>query len=759
MLKLDKQIRVVGNGDSRRAVLANPIRQRAIGAKAKETSSIYGGNMFGAGRNSMVMDVLPQGGVLWDTMLGNLIGDSELPNMRFYRDIYHYDPVAGSMVDLMSTMPFSDYTLVGSTKERIKVFEQAIEQLNLKAIFPEISIDYMVTGAHVSTLMYSSEKHRFVDMMPWRNEDCTIDLTPMACTDPIIHVNPSREYQHLISSADGYKILKKNGMNNNQLEALRNNNIELDPLTTLWIPRKTFSTDMRGTSAFKRILPIYLIEKTLYRGTLVEAGRRQRALLHVAIGDDTWEPTPEEMQAVTSLFMQADLDPLGPVIATRQGITPSEMRCLAGDTLISTEQGLKRIDELVEGDFTKQTSVPVKFKVKGLDGTFKPVSEWHYQGKKPTIEITTRHGSKITCTKNHKFLVLGENGELDLVPAYKLNSDSMLCLEKNDVPEYGKTATHSNLLEVVQARFNFDSIVEIKDAGIQKTYDLSMSDTKLPLFIANGIVTKNSGGDFWKYTDIIDTTNSLKMKALGVSEAFLSSDAAYGAMDVSLSVFVENLRTYRDALTYKVFTSKIFPLIAAINKYYKEDKDRAVNPSELADLRLNSQQILNDTTRFDIPAVHWRKALRPEADTQYLEVLGSMKDKGVPIPLSMIAMSGGLNMDALIQGLEEDKENQRRIEAILGPQTEGEENQLASTLRHALKMQARSPMSREFSTEYMTETPTGKPRYVYRQKIARDKAYDALAKAVRSLAAEGEHGIERCLKQVRERLGRIPSIG
>jgi hypothetical protein len=608
---MNKQVRIIEQAGRQRAILSNPIRQRTVGAKARteQANITSGGTMFGSGRNGMVVDVLPQGGVLWDTMLGNLIGENELASMRFYRDIYHHDPVAGSMVDLMSSMPFSDFNLIGCKDEKtLAVYEQAIEQLNIKSVMPEISIDYMVTGAHVSTLIYNAKLHRFIDMTPWRNEDCTVDLVPMLSVDPSIKVNPSRDFQHYMMRDRGPEVLRKNGVRENSIRSLAMRAIDLDPLTTLWVPRKTFTTDFRGTSIYKRILPIYLIEKTLYRGTLIEAGRRQRALLHVAMGDDTWEPTPEEMQAVTSLFMQADLDPLGPVIATRQGIAPTEMR---------------------------------------------------------------------------------------------------------------------------------------------------------------------QGGDFWKYTDIVDTTNSLKMRALGISEAFLSSDSTYAGMDVSLSVFVENLRTYRDMLTYKIFTSKMFTLIGEINKFYKSPNETPVNSFEKADfaegLSVNLQRKMNNSTMYDIPTVHWRKALRPEADTQYLDVLGSLKDKGLPIPLSMLAMSGGINIDALLKDLRDDVKTRKAIDDIMkesgqtppGQEQEGQPGEYSSVeqqIRHLMGRQKRGVLSREFQTEYSTETPTGKRQYVYRQNIARDKAYDLLAKSVKELAKEGEHGITKRLQQVKDRLGRIPSI-
>jgi hypothetical protein len=55
-------------------------------------------------------------------------------------------------------------------------------------------------------------------------------------------------------------------------------------------------------------------------GTLLESIKRQRAIMHITVGDVDWEPTEDDLDYVTELFTNADADPLGAVIATRAGI-------------------------------------------------------------------------------------------------------------------------------------------------------------------------------------------------------------------------------------------------------------------------------------------------------------------------------------------------------------------------------------------------------------------------------------------------------
>jgi hypothetical protein len=46
----------------------------------------------------------------------------------------------------------------------------------------------------------------------------------------------------------------------------------------------------------------------MYRGTLIEANRRQRAMSHIQAGDDLWTPTSEELMSLVQQFQSAEQD-------------------------------------------------------------------------------------------------------------------------------------------------------------------------------------------------------------------------------------------------------------------------------------------------------------------------------------------------------------------------------------------------------------------------------------------------------------------
>lgn len=333
-----------------------------------------------------------------------------------YKDIYYYDHVCGAACDLMSSLPFSDFTLGGLTEEEERPFMESMERLNFKALFPELSVDYLVTGNFIATLLFDPDRKVFVDLIPQNFKYIDIENIPLYGFDPIITVDfPKEVVQFFNSNHPRVKtIIRSYG--NTFVSKIKAGKLELDPISTIYLPRKTM-TSSEGISFLRRILPIYFLEKNIFRGTLMESITRQRAILHVQAGTPEWEPTDEDLQYLSELFIGANADPVGSVVVTRDGIMPSEIRCLSGSTRISTSKGLMRIDQMVPHDPRKLkpgTRFDTPLLVKNHFGEFQQVDSWWYQGKKPTSTLVTSSGTRLACTSNHKFLTVSD-GKLDLV--------------------------------------------------------------------------------------------------------------------------------------------------------------------------------------------------------------------------------------------------------------------------------------------------------------------------------------------------------
>lgn len=531
--------------------------------------------------------------------------DRQLFNV--YRDMYHFDPICGSYVDLFSTLPFSDVSFSGAKDSVLEPYYEVNERLSLTTSMPNITTDIQVTGAFVGSMIYNKDRKKFIDLMTHRYDNIDVTPLPFISQDPMFELRIP-QYVKTAFAKEGKRIdaLKKE-LGSGFVDKLMNDTtMELDPIGTIYIPRKTFSFG-EGISVLRRVLPIWLIEKNLYRGTLIESGRRQRGILHAQLGDgDQWEPSQEEMDFMTDLLLSADSDPIGSIITTRLGVNISEFR---------------------------------------------------------------------------------------------------------------------------------------------------------------------QGGDFWKITDIWDQTAQFKMRAMGISEAFLSGEANYDSGAAGLTIFVEAMRAFRDHLTRKVYYEKVFPLISMMNGLAVQRNGKIIKKNNLMEGGLTEIMYkLNDGSKLFIPNVHWSKQLRPDVDQAMMENLRAMTELGVPVPLRAIAAAGGYNFDQILMDQDEDLAMRRKlmayrkrmseIDAEFAPPEPGAggedsfssvsstsgDRDLQRRRRHiagiglssaVLGGEKRKLLNRDFGerSEIFELSKTGKKKHVFRQSVANSRANDQIWKAAKNYEA------------------------
>ena len=262
-------------------------------------------------------------------MSGLLPATPDLPDSTalayFYRDIYLHDNVGGSCVDIQSTFPFSDWELRGLTDKDTDVFNTALERLNIRDMLPQIALSYMVDGFYAGSLVFDPKAKNFMDVLTHDAMQCSVTGSPFNNMDPKIHVTVSSEAASFVNNPSDYGAKYLATMPQSFVNLLKEGSFVLDPLTTLYVARRGL-TDRPYQSYLHRLLPMYLIEKAMFRGTLTEAQRRQRAMTHVTAGDDLWTPTSDELGAVVQNFMDAERDPMGGWIATRNAVQAQDIR-------------------------------------------------------------------------------------------------------------------------------------------------------------------------------------------------------------------------------------------------------------------------------------------------------------------------------------------------------------------------------------------------------------------------------------------------
>ena len=493
-------------------------------------SSSGGGNSEPA---TIVSDVVSRNS-LADVMVGitprNQPEKHNTTLCNIFRDMHRFDATSGSAIDLLSTMPFSDFALTGMKDEKMaRPFYESVENMRCSVLLPNISINYHVLGGVVLSTKWDESKKIFRGVTSHDLDNCNFQEVPVFGIDPSITVNLSSTMIKSLENPeilDRYKelipddIMKFVEENKGSSSSGRGDNkgVTLNPDRTIFIPRRGFMEDYSGVSLLQRALPAWLYEKALIRGTVDQVYKRQRSTTHITVAPtEEMVVTQDELNRVAQMFVNAELDPLGSIVATRDGISVNEVR---------------------------------------------------------------------------------------------------------------------------------------------------------------------RGDDFWRWDQNFDTIEKIKLRALGISESFITGDANYSTMEQSLSVFMEGVRDYRNRITREIFYEKIFPTISnawgftrkkyggtsrelakSSGLYINERNELIVNISSQYPTTAETALDLKDISASDyvIPQLQWHKRLMPEADDAYLAVLSTLEEKGVPVSIRHWIASGGMSVESLMDGLDEDLETRTKI--------------------------------------------------------------------------------------------------
>ena len=256
---------------------------------------------------------------------------------RIYRDIYYHDSVCGSIVDLRSVLPFSEFSLTGIRDEKmLMLFSEAVDKMNLQSLMPQISVSYDVLGAFLASTSWDEQRNTYNGITPQNIDNVFFTPVPIFGADPLMNLRLDEQTMMYLRKDDERMKRYEKFIPDDLKKALDNGNAEgnagiqgfpLSPDHTIFIPRRGLMQDYMGVSLYKRVLPAWLVEKALIRGTLDQVYKRQRAVSHITVGEgDTWVPTPAEMQQISQLFLDADLDPVGAFVVTRSGVSLNDVR-------------------------------------------------------------------------------------------------------------------------------------------------------------------------------------------------------------------------------------------------------------------------------------------------------------------------------------------------------------------------------------------------------------------------------------------------
>lgn len=246
---------------------------------------------------------------------------------RIWRRIKLQDPVAGPAIDLYAELPWSDFQLIGiEDREIAQLYQDALNAINLTAHMPEISAEFLSMGKVIGHLIMDESRGIWERLIIHDPDWIRVTPIPIPGFQPKLDIIPTPDMRSWAHSQDERDIDAQQEIQELVMMIRAGQEIPLPPENTFYIPRRTAPYDVIGASAYTRIIMFVAYEKALVNATIAASRRRASRIRHITAGiDDVWEPSKEELDDISSLFMQADEDPVGAVVVTRTGVTANEV--------------------------------------------------------------------------------------------------------------------------------------------------------------------------------------------------------------------------------------------------------------------------------------------------------------------------------------------------------------------------------------------------------------------------------------------------
>jgi len=214
---------------------------------------------------------------------------------KYWRMFYQLDPVAGSVVDIYSEMPLSDYQIVGTGVEgEVKeALENMCEETHFINLINNIMVENLVIGESIPHLYYNNDSGLWKSWSMHRPEDIDVVDTHLSGSEPFLILTPdANDVKNLVKMKTVSQQIGLDMPGSKFIDDLsQTRKLVLEPLNVTYIPRYLHPYDLRGTSLFTRLWRTFMFEDAVFnachaKGTkVVMADRTFKNIEDVVIGD------------------------------------------------------------------------------------------------------------------------------------------------------------------------------------------------------------------------------------------------------------------------------------------------------------------------------------------------------------------------------------------------------------------------------------------------------------------------------------------
>lgn len=169
----------------------------------------------------------------------------------------------------------------------------------------------------------------------------------------------------------------------------------------------------------------------------------------------------------------------------------------------------------------------------------------------------------------------------------------------------------------------------------------------------------------WGISQEFDFLSTLKMRALGVSEAYLSGETNVSNMEAARTSLGKQILAFKEQILSDIFYKQLFPNFARIHNFQKitqAELNHGIRTSGYSKAYISAKAAMDIPQRaLLIPEILTEDTLRPEGDPAYLDMLNQLKEFGLPMPLRIIASAAGYDLDKAMSMMQEDAILRKRL--------------------------------------------------------------------------------------------------
>lgn len=326
----------------------HPSQIDALGKRAEMKGLVYSPKDF---RRSMVEDILPEGASLGPPLRKKAYGGAGAANsgsgfngggsslftsMRpyqpefsspdrqmfpihrrqangYWRMFDKMDPLVGSVIEMISELPWSDFQLIGEgvDGEPQEMMEYSLSETRLRSLFKHFVHEHFVVGEVIPHLFFDDSKGVWTHCALHNPDYINVIHSPFIKMDTIMEFVPDPALREIATSTHPMLARVRETMPDELIGRLRSGkNIPLSPVNASFIPRRLSPYDLRGTSILSRLWRTFMLEDAIWSAT-IETARRAAAPIKVAkLGDPTSQmvPPPSEEKRVLQMLAQMEND-------------------------------------------------------------------------------------------------------------------------------------------------------------------------------------------------------------------------------------------------------------------------------------------------------------------------------------------------------------------------------------------------------------------------------------------------------------------